>query len=68
MLNFTISWTELFAAEGSDDFKLEMRVIQKGGQPFIMLPRAPGMAPRVCHYIGPDQICQGSQRIWAQPY
>ncbi|MDB6023335.1 MAG: hypothetical protein JWQ04_3192 [Pedosphaera sp.] len=59
-----ISWTELFAAEGADDFKLEMRVIQKGGQPFIMLPPAPEMAAKgLSLYPAQTRFARAAKRI-----
>ncbi len=37
-------WTELFGAGGKADLTLNARVIKKSGEPFLILPDAPGMA------------------------
>jgi len=42
----SISWTDLFQAIENAGFTLKLRVVEKSGQPFLLLPSSPSLAAR----------------------
>lgn len=42
----SISWTDLFSTNKPPDVSLELRVLKKAGEPFLILPSAPGLAAK----------------------
>jgi hypothetical protein len=57
-------WSELFESKGAEDFTQTVRVINKAGEPWLILPDAPGMAAQALA-LYPAQTKLAKAARWA---